>query len=148
MESDAPMSKTKLRTSSVSDMEIDQAIRRAQTHDRTATKILVARFDQQRDVLVADLSTGATLIIPRNALPVVSNVSADTLGNPTVEAPGYSVWFDRPDVGIRLETLLDVALGPPARDVAARALGASKSARKTAAVRANGVKGGRPRKKT
>ncbi len=139
------MNKTKKHATT--DAEIDRAMRQGQAYDRTATKINEARYDPERDMLVAHLSTGATLTVPRSAVPFLNALSPDTIGDPDVEPPGYSLWFERPDIGVRLETLLEAAVGNLARDVAARALGASKSPAKTSAVRANGAKGGRPRKK-
>lgn len=139
------MNKTKKHTTT--DTEIDRAVRQGQAYDRTATTINEARYDPQRDMLVAHLSTGATLTVPRSALPFLNALSPDAIGDPDVEPPGYALWFERPDIGVRLETLLEAAVGHLARDVAARALGASKSPAKTTAVRANGAKGGRPRKK-
>lgn len=145
MESDALMSTIKKHATT--DAEIDRAIRQGQAYDRTATKINEAHYDLQRDILVAHLSTGATLTVPRSAVPFLNALSPDALGDPEIEPPGYALWFERPDIGIRLETLLEVAIGNLLRDIAARALGASKSPAKTTAVRANGAKGGRPRKK-
>jgi hypothetical protein len=145
MESDAPMSTTKKHATT--DAEIDRAIRQGQAYDRTATKIDEARYDPQGDILVAHLSTGATLTIPRVAIPFLNALSPDAIGDPDIEPPGYALWFERPDIGVRLETLLEVGVGNLLRDIAARALGASKSLAKTTAVRANGRKGGRPRKK-
>jgi hypothetical protein len=146
MESDAPMSKTKKHATM--EAEIDRAIRQGQAHDRTATKIDEARYDLQRDMLIVHLSTGATLAVPRGGVPFFNALSPDAIGDPVIEAPGYALWFERPDIGVRLETLLEVAVGNLVRDIAARALGASKSPAKARAVRANGAKGGRPRKKS
>ena len=128
------------------DAEIDRAIRQGKAHDDTAAKIDAARYDAQHDALAVRLSTGAELTVPRSALPLLSALPGEALGEPTVEPPGYSVWFEQPGVGVRIETLLEAAVGSLIRDVAARALGSSKSAAKAKAVRANGVKGGRPRK--
>jgi hypothetical protein len=83
----------------------------------------------------------------RAAIPFLNALALDAIGDPEVEPPGYALWFERADIGVRLETLLEVAVGNLLRDIAARALGASKSPAKTTAVRANGRKGGRPRKK-
>lgn len=139
------MNKTKKHATT--DAEIDQAVRQGQAYDRTATKINEAHYDPQRDMLIAHLSTGATLTVPRSAVPFLNALSPDAIGDPDVEPPGYALWFERPEIGVRLETLLEAGVGTLARDIAARALGASKSPAKTTAVRANGAKGGRPRKK-
>jgi hypothetical protein len=126
------------------DVEIDRAITRARAHDRAAPRILTARYERPRDAIVLGLSTGAVLAVPRAAVPGVASIDPAKLKLVEVEPPGYSIWFELPDVGVRLETLLQAALGPQARGIAARTLGTSTSPAKVAAVRANGALGGRP----
>jgi hypothetical protein len=131
----------------ITDAEIDRAIRQGKAYDRTATKITEARYDMQHDMLVAHLSTGAVLTMPRSVLPGLKDIAPDDIGDATVGSPGYSIWFDRPDTGIWIDTLLEIAIGPSTRSRAARTLGQSTSPAKAIAVRANGAKGGRPRKR-
>jgi hypothetical protein len=129
----------------ITDAEIDRAIESGRKRDRTATKISQARYDRRRDLIIVTLTTGASIAIPRTAIRQVADIPREDLGAVRVEPPGYAIWFDRPDVGIHLDGLLQAAAGDAIRSMAASALGSTTSPLKAAAVRANGRKGGRPR---
>jgi Protein of unknown function (DUF2442) len=140
---DAPVSKPGKVVAT--DTEIDSAIKKGRDYDKRATKIVRAQYDRKRDQIVVDLSTGATLTVPRRNLPRLDTYQPDDLGAVEIEPPGYSLWFDKPDVGIRIEGLLRAAGGEGlVRSIAAQALGSVKSVKKSEAARKNGAAGGRP----
>jgi|GEM_PF-182999 len=94
-----------------SDSEIAQAIDAGKKYDRSATKILSARYDRDLDVLVVQLSTGAVLTVPRRLLPRFDVYTPDQFGQVSVEQPGYAIWFDQPDLGIGLEGIIRAISG-------------------------------------
>lgn len=129
------------------DAQIDALIRKAKEHDKTATRILAARFDRKSDAVIVSLSTKATLIIPRAAIPGFSSIDPRQLVDLAPESPGYSVWSEAADTGVRIERLLQIAAGPTLAAVAAGILGRTSTPAKAAAARKNGRTGGRPAKK-
>jgi hypothetical protein len=134
----------KVRTT---DAEIDAAIERGRQHDERATKIVRAEYDRDRDQIWAALSTGASITVPRRNLPRFDAYQPADLGAVQIEPPGYGLWFDTPDIGVRLEALLRAAGGEGLiRSIAAQAMGSSKSEKKAEAARKNGIEGGRPPK--
>jgi hypothetical protein len=126
------------------DADIAVAKRSAREHDRVTAKIAQARYDRRDDAIVAHLTTGATLAVPRSRITAFRSIDPALLRRVEIEKPGYALWFADADAGIRIDTLLAAALGD-LRTIAARALGATSSTTKAAAARQNGAKGGRPR---
>jgi Protein of unknown function (DUF2442) len=130
----------------VTDAEIDAAIERGREHDQHATKIVRAEYDRAGDQIWAALSTGASLTVPRRNLPPLHAYQPADFGPVKIEPPGYAIWFDKPDVGVRIEGLLRAASGERLiRSIAAQALGSAKTDKKAEAARKNGIEGGRPR---
>jgi hypothetical protein len=127
-----------------SDADLDAALARAK-RAKPGTKIASVVFDCAGDRVVAELSTGATISVPRCAIPAFRAARPEELADLAVDAAGYSIWSSKADVGLQIEGLVEAASGVAVRDVAAHTLGRSKSSAKAAAARANGAKGGRPR---
>lgn len=138
---------TKAATVSTTDAEIDAAIERGRKYDEHATKIVRAEYDRERDEIWAALSTGASITVPRRNLPRFDIYKPADFGPVQIEPPGYGLWFETPDIGVRLDGLLRAAGGEALiRSIAAQAMGSSKSEKKAEAARKNGGEGGRPRK--
>jgi len=127
-----------------SDAEIDRAVQRGRKHDRMSTKIFSATYDRRRDMVAITLSTGATIAVPRSTLSRLAEIAPKDLVSVQIEPPGYSIWFEHPDIGLHLDTILQAVTGNASRSIAASAMGSATSSGKVAAVRANGRKGGRP----
>jgi hypothetical protein len=122
-----------------------RAARAAEEREKTATKIRGARYDSARDAVVVDLSTGATLIVPRRLIAGFSNAPSHALSDIQINPGGESLWSDALDDGVLLEQLLEIAAGAEFLKVlGGRISGRKRSTAKMAASRANGAKGGRP----
>jgi hypothetical protein len=133
----------------VTDAHIDAAIEAARKREATATKIVGARYDAEHDALVTDLSTGASLIVPRRAIPGFAKADPASLADIAVNPGAESLWSDTVDDGVLLDQLLEIAAGSEhIKTLGGRISGRARTPAKAAAARANGAKGGRPRKKT
>jgi len=129
--------------------EVREAGKHARAASRSATIIVDARYAKTQDAIVVRLNTGSTFIVPRKRLPGFEKIAPAALRKPEIEAPGNALWFDAPDIGVRLETLMIVAAGEGiVRSAAAQLLGSRKSVQKASSSAANGKLGGRPPKKT
>jgi len=139
------MTKGHIRTS---DAEIREHVRRAREHEKYRTRILDARYSRSQDALVARLSSGSTLTIPRARIPGFEKLGPADLRRPAIEPPGNGIWFYEPDTGVLLETLVIAAAGEETiRDAAFSLLGSRTSEKKARSSAANGRLGGRPPKK-
>jgi hypothetical protein len=128
----------------LSQQQYDAARDRARSGAQEEARAIGARFS--RGKLVLDLGGGVSVSIARDRVPGLHIADPRAVANVKVEGGGeYLRWPDL-DVDHSVPILLADMLGiRTARDAARRA-GSVTSAVKAAAVRANGMKGGRPRK--
>jgi hypothetical protein len=129
--------------------EIREDIRIGRAWDKVATKILAATYDRRRDMIRVDLSTGAILSVPRAKILGFAKAKPNQLADLEISFGDEGLWSDAVDDGVLLEQLVIIAAGEPVLGViGARINGAKKSPARASASRANGLKGGRPRKKS
>jgi hypothetical protein len=127
-------------------VEVRKAVAASRRREKKATKILAAHYDAKHDTIVADLSTGASIVVPRHSVPGFTKAGRRALSNLEVTPGGEGVWSDVADDGVLLEQLLVLAAGAATiGTIGARLNAAKKSVARAAASRANGTKGGRPR---
>jgi hypothetical protein len=102
-------------------------------------------MDRRGDTIVADLSTGVTLTVPRRAIPGFAKASARGLSDVAITPGGEGLWSDTLDDGVSLEQLLVFAAGEMMLGtIGARINASKKSPARAAASRADGSKGGQP----
>lgn len=121
-----------------------EAGRERLARERRASSV---RYDRERDVIELDLTDGAGVRLPRATLPEFQDVPPEAMAGLRVTPSGFAVKLDSHDIGISVHGLV-ASLANPA-DMAAslgRIGGAATTERKREAARANGAKGGRPRK--
>ena len=117
--------------------------------DKVATKIVAATYDRRRDMIRVDLSTGAILSVPRAKILGFAKAKPSQLADLEIMGGQESLWSESVDDGVLLEQLVTIAAGEPILGViGARINGSKKSPARASASRANGLKGGRPRKKS
>ena len=129
--------------------ELDSAIkagRRRRDHERRAASV---RYDMKQDAIRIDLTDGVVVSLPRKLVEEFRSIPAEDMKELRISPVGYGIRLDTHDINISVHGLI-AALVRPA-DMAAslgRLGGAARSDKKIESARANGAKGGRPRKKS
>jgi Protein of unknown function (DUF2442) len=135
----------------LTDAEIAAQLRRARQrkapYEVQATR---ARYLPRVRAIEVTLPSGAAVTVPVSLLPALTNVGEDVLAEVHVSPGGWGVCWDEVDVQYEVGGILAVA-GWPHPAAAMRELGRiggrTKSPARARASRANGAKGGRPRKR-
>jgi len=107
-----------------------------------------ARYDMDSGRVVVELNNGSAYAFPPRLVEDLQGADEATLGNIEVEGLGFNLHWPALDVDLFVPALVSGVFGTKAwmKREFARAAGRSRSAPKAAAARANGAKGGRPRK--
>ena len=107
-----------------------------------------ARYDRRRKRVVARLNTGIELAFPVEHLEELAGALGEDLAEIEISPTGLGLHWPRLDADLYVPSLLRGVFG--SRGWMAAQMGAAggkvRSAAKTAAARANGRKGGRPRR--
>ncbi|HVY16922.1 MAG TPA: DUF2442 domain-containing protein [Rhodopila sp.] len=128
----------------LTDAEIGAALARgkaARLHEPRGT---AARYDRQLDRIIVDLTNGCTFAFPSRLGQGLENASEDQLAQVELLGAGTGLHWEALDVDLSIPDLLAGLFGTKA--FMARRAGRATSSAKAAAARANGAKGGRPRK--
>jgi hypothetical protein len=125
-------------------VELSAARAAAQLRRATEPHATSARYDRKSGRIVVELDSGATFTFPPQLVEGLTGATADELADIELLGEGYGLHWERLDVDYTVPGLLNGVFGTD-RWMAARA-GRTTSPAKAAAARANGAKGGRPRK--
>lgn len=128
----------------LTDREIDAALERGREAAAAEPRASSARYDRRIGRIVVELTNGCTFAFPPNLAQGLENATADELAEVEILGAGYGLHWETLDVDFTVPGLLAGIFGT--RAYMARHAGRSTSAAKAAAARANGAKGGRPRK--
>ena len=140
----ARKAKTRILTSRA---ELGKAVAAARRREKLATKIRHARYDAKRDAIIAELSTGSVLTVPRRIIPGFARVRRAALADLEITPGSEGLWSMNADDGVLLEQLVILVAGESTvGTIGARINASKKTPARAAASRANGTKGGRPRK--
>ncbi|HUW79918.1 MAG TPA: DUF2442 domain-containing protein [Acidocella sp.] len=107
-----------------------------------------ARYDQANGRVVVDLVNGCSYAFPAWLVRDLQGASPAALADVLVDGPGFNLHWPVLGVELHVPALVAGVFGSRvwmARE-AARVAGQRKTPKKAAAARANGAKGGRPRK--
>ena len=124
--------------------EIDAARERGRQALAVEPRAIAARYDRRRRKIVVDLANGCSFAFPPALAQGLSDASEDELSAIEVLGLGSGLRWERLDVDLYVPGLLAGVFGT--KVWLARKGGAAISPAKSAAARANGAKGGRPRK--
>lgn len=129
--------------------QVAEATRLGEEELRTQPWAASVRFDRRARRIVVTLNKGTILSVPVNLIPEVKQLTDDDLAKVAVLPPGFYLDWERQDVQVSVAWLLTGLYGTQAvMSAIGRRGGSVTSKAKSAAARANGAKGGRPRNKT
>ncbi len=128
----------------LTDATIDAALERGRAAHASEPRAAAARYDRSSGRVVVDLENGCTFAFPPHLAQGLEAASADQLSAIEILGKGYGLHWEQLDVDLSLPGLMAGIFGTKAW--MARRAGQSTSPAKAAAARANGAKGGRPRK--
>ena len=128
----------------LSDARIDEAIERGRQVVESEPRAAAARYDRKLGRIVVDLTNGCTFAFPPRLAQGLETATDEPLGAVEILGAGYGLHWESLDVDLSVTGLMAGLFGTQA--YMARRAGQAKSPAKAAAARANGAKGGRPRK--
>jgi Protein of unknown function (DUF2442) len=131
------------------DEEIDKALSRAQTEDDDPRAISVEyRPGHGLDLLILKMSDGQRVCIPRENLQGLQDATKQQLANIEILGNGTGLHWPDLDVDLYVPALLQHIYGNRSwMAQLGRRGGSAKTVAKAEAAKANGLKGGRPKRK-
>jgi hypothetical protein len=128
----------------LTDAEFEAASKRGALARAGEPRAQSARYDRQLGRVIVDLANGCTFAFPPQLAQGLETASDDQLEQLEILGAGYGLHWEALDVDLSIPGLLAGIFGTRAYMV--RRAGQAKSEAKATAARANGGKGGRPRK--
>ena len=128
----------------LSDTEIDAAAERGRLAGLREPRPASAPYDEGRRRIVVELTNGCSFAFPPHLVQGLESADAAALAQVELLGSGYGLHWEDLDVDIPVPGLMAGLFGT--RSYMARRAGQTTSPAKAAAARANGAKGGRPRK--
>lgn len=130
----------------ITDEELEAVSRATARRDRTEPRIESASFDKENGLLSLQMRNGAMIQTPIRDLTDLAVASEQELGDMKLTGNGYAIHWPSLDVQMTTVALLNLIFGIRSVTENARRAGSARTPAKAAASRANGAKGGRPRK--
>jgi len=128
----------------LTDADIDAALTRGKAARSSEPRATTARYDRTRERVVIELINGCTFAFPPRLAQGLGRATNEQLAKVEVLGGGTGLHWETLDVDLSVPDLLAGLFGTKA--YMARRAGQARSPAKAAAARANGAKGGRPRR--
>ncbi len=128
----------------LSDAAIEAALERGRRLEATEPRAAGARYDPRTGRVTVELVNGCAFVFPARSVQGLEAATDADLAAVELLPQGRGLHWEGPDVDISLPGLMNGIFGT--RAYMARLAGSATSPAKAAAARANGAKGGRPRK--
>jgi hypothetical protein len=121
---------------------------RGEARAQDPSAVVDARYDPDRDVIDLRFGGGGSMAIPRNAVAGLQRASTSAMESIVISPAGDALSWPSLDVDVYVPGLVERAFGSRLFAAATgRRGGRRRSRAKAAASKANGAKGGRPRKR-
>lgn len=130
----------------LTDADIDASVERGRIARQTEPRAASVRYDKKNSRIVIDLTNGCVFAFPPHLAQGLEQATDEELAAVEVLGAGYGLHWEALDVDLSVPGLLAGLFGT--RAYMARKAGQATSPAKAAAARANGAKGGRPRKRS
>jgi hypothetical protein len=128
----------------LSDARIDAALRRGKSTALSEPRAASARYDRKLSRVIVELTNGCTFSFPPRLAQGLEAATEDQVAEVEILGGGYGLHWEALDADLSVPSLLTGLFGT--RSHMARLAGRATSPAKAAAARANGAKGGRPRR--
>lgn len=127
--------------------QIRAAIAREPAERAAGRRATSARYERESGRVILELSNGYVFEFPVGAIPALRSATAKQLAAVEVSPGGGALHWEELDADLSVPGLLLSTIGRKQKlGELARLAGSTRSAAKAGASRANGAKGGRPRK--
>ena len=130
----------------------EEQLKRAEARGRkmleTEPRAVAAHYDAGAGRVMIDLANGCAYAFPADRVQDLHGASGEDLAKVEVDGAGFNLRWPSLGVDLYVPALVNGVFGNRAwmaRELA-RLAGRTRSAKKAAAARSNGAKGGRPRK--
>jgi hypothetical protein len=121
---------------------------RGEARAQHPSAVVEARYEPHGDLIDLTFAGGGSMAIPRKAVPGLERATPATIESVVVSPAGDALSWPALDVDIYVPGLVERVFGTRLFAAATgRRGGRRRSKAKTAASKANGAKGGRPRKR-
>ncbi len=128
----------------ISDAEIDAALERGRAAGLREPRATAARYDRRTGRVIVRLTNGCMFAFPPRLAQGLESATEAQLGQIEILGAGYGLHWEALDVDLTIPGLMAGLFGT--RAYMAQQAGRATSPAKAAAARANGAKGGRPRR--
>lgn len=132
----------------LTDAEFAAAEARGKAMLESEPRATSARYDRKTGQVTVELVNGCTYMFPTHLVQDLAEASPDDLATVQVDGVGFNLHWPKLDADLYVPALVAGVFGTRnwMSKALARQAGRATSPAKTAAARANGAKGGRPRK--
>jgi hypothetical protein len=128
----------------LTDVQIDAALERGRTARQHEPRATAARYDRRSGRVIVELANGCIFAFPPKLAQGLEAATEEQLSQVDILGAGYGLHWEALDADLTIPGLLAGLFGTTA--YLAQQAGRATSPAKAAAARANGAKGGRPRR--